>query len=78
MEPAVELLRNLHELTSAEADLVSHLARGHSLEEAAAARGVSINTARTQIKQVFLKTGTRRQGEVVQLVLRCFMPMAEQ
>lgn len=76
--PAVELLQSLHDLTPAEADLVSHLASGHSLEDAARARGVSINTARSQIKQVFHKTGTRRQGDLVQLVLRCFMPMARE
>jgi DNA-binding CsgD family transcriptional regulator/PAS domain-containing protein len=73
-EPAVELLRNLHQLTPAEADLVDHLARGRSLEEAARARGVSIHTARSQLKQVFFKTGTHRQGELVQLVLRYFVP----
>jgi DNA-binding CsgD family transcriptional regulator/PAS domain-containing protein len=77
-EPAVELLRNLHDLTPAEAELVGHLARGRSLEEAARARGVSINTVRSQLKQVFSKTGTSRQGELVQLVLRCLLPMAEE
>jgi DNA-binding CsgD family transcriptional regulator/PAS domain-containing protein len=77
-EPAVELLRNLHDLTAAEADLVSHLVRGHSLEETARARGVTINTVRSQIKQVFHKTGTSRQGELVQLVLGCFLPMVDE
>jgi len=77
-EPAVELLRGLHNLTPAEADLVRHLASGRSLEESARARGVSINTARSQLKQVFSKTGTSRQGELVQLVLRCVLPMAEE
>jgi DNA-binding CsgD family transcriptional regulator len=77
-EPAVELLRDLHDLTPAEAELVGHLARGRSLEEAAKARGVSINTVRSQLKQVFSKTNTSRQGELVQLVLRCLLPMAEE
>jgi len=77
-EPAVELLRNLHDLTPAEAELAGHLARGHSLEETARARGVSINTVRSQLKVVFSKTGTSRQGELVQLVLRCLLPMAEE
>jgi len=75
-EPAVELLRSLYNLTPAEAGLVGHLARGRSLEEAARARGVSINTARSHLKQVFFKTETHRQGELVQLVLRCFVPVA--
>jgi DNA-binding CsgD family transcriptional regulator/GAF domain-containing protein len=77
-EPAVELLRGLHGLTPAEAELVGQLARGRSLEEAARARGVSINTVRSQLKQVFSKTGTSRQGELVQLVFRCLLPMAEE
>jgi DNA-binding CsgD family transcriptional regulator len=74
----VELLRGLHGLTPAEAELVGQLARGRSLEEAARARGVSINTVRSQLKQVFSKTGTSRQGELVQLVFRCLLPMAEE
>lgn len=77
-EPAVELLRDLHDLTPAEAELMGHLARGRSLEEAARARGVSINTARSQLKRVFSKTGTGRQGELVHLVLRCMVPVAKE
>jgi DNA-binding CsgD family transcriptional regulator len=77
-EPAVEMLRGLHDLTPAEAELVGHLARGCSLEEAARARGVSIHTVRSQLKQVFSKTGTSRQGELVQLVLRRVLPVVEE
>jgi DNA-binding CsgD family transcriptional regulator/PAS domain-containing protein len=77
-EPAVELLRELHDLTPAEADLMGQLARGRSLAEAARARGASISTARSQLKQVFFKTGTSRQGELVQLVLRCVIPVADE
>jgi DNA-binding CsgD family transcriptional regulator len=77
-EPAVELLRSVHGLTPAEADLVSHLVRGRSLEQAARARGTSVHTVRGHLKQVFSKTGTHRQGELVQLVLRCFVPMGEE
>jgi DNA-binding CsgD family transcriptional regulator len=45
------------------------LAEGHALEEVASRRAVTINTARSQLKQVFAKTDTRRQGELVRLVL---------
>jgi len=76
MEPAVELVRSLHDLTQAESELVGQLARGHSLEEASRARGVSINTMRSHLKSVFRKTATNRQAELVQLVLRSFVPMA--
>jgi DNA-binding CsgD family transcriptional regulator len=64
-----EMLATLYELTQAEAELVSLLAEGNSLDQAAAKRGVTINTARGQLKQVFSKTDTKRQGELVRLVL---------
>jgi DNA-binding CsgD family transcriptional regulator/PAS domain-containing protein len=78
VEPAVELVRSLHGLTQAESELVGLLARGHTLEEASQTRSVSINTTRSHLKRVFRKTGTSRQGELVQLVLRSFVPMAEE
>lgn len=64
-----EILRGLYGLTEAEADLVRLIAEGHSLDEAARERGVTRNTARTQLKQIFAKTGTHRQGDLVRLVL---------
>jgi DNA-binding CsgD family transcriptional regulator len=78
VEPAVELVRSLHGLTRAESELVGELARGRTLEEASLNRGVSINTMRSHLKRAFRKTGTSRQGELVQLVLRSFVPMAEE
>ena len=53
----------------AEADLVRLLAAGHPLEAAAELRGVTMNTVRSQLKQVFAKTDTKRQAELVRLVL---------
>jgi DNA-binding CsgD family transcriptional regulator len=64
-----EVLEGLYDLTPAEAELLRLLAEGRSLEEVAVKRGVTINTARSQLKQVFAKTDTRRQGELVRLVL---------
>jgi len=64
-----QILQRLYQLTPAEAELLRYLANGRSLEEAAAARGITVNTARTQLKQVFTKTETRRQGELLRLVL---------
>ena len=52
-------------------------AGGHSLEEAAGHRGVTMNTARSQLKQIFFKTGTSRQSEVVRLVLTGVPPTRE-
>ncbi len=64
-----DFLQALYGLTPAEAELVALLAAGRSLEEAAAERGVTISTIRSQLKQVFLKTQTKRQGQLVRLVL---------
>ena len=64
-----EVLEALYQLTHAEAELVRLIAEGRSLEEVAAERGVTMNTVRSQLKQVFSKTGTSRQGELVHLVL---------
>jgi DNA-binding CsgD family transcriptional regulator/PAS domain-containing protein len=64
-----EVLEQLYSLTHAEAELVRMLAEGRSLEQVAAARSVTMNTVRSQLKQVFSKTDTNRQGDLVRLVL---------
>ncbi len=64
-----EVLEALYQLTHAEAELVRLIAEGRSLEEVAGERGVTMNTVRSQLKQVFAKTDTSRQGELVHLVL---------
>ena len=61
---ATEVLEQLYTLTHAEAELVRMLAEGRSLEQVAAARSVTMNTVRSQLKQVFSKTDTNRQGEL--------------
>lgn len=62
-------LESLYQLTRAEAELVRLLAEGYSLDQVAQTRGVTMNTVRSQLKQVFCKTDTSRQGELVHLVL---------
>lgn len=59
----------MHGLTRAEAKLAALLAKGISLEEAAATLLVSILTVRSQLKSVFAKTGVTRQAELVALLL---------
>lgn len=59
----------MHGLSRAEARLASLLAEGISLEEAAEALQVSIQTVRSQLKSVFAKTGVTRQAELVALLL---------
>jgi len=65
----LEVLRSLYGLTTAEAELVQMLVSGLSLDEAADRRGVTMNTARSQLKHVFAKTDTGRQGELIRLIV---------
>ena len=73
-----EVLGAVYSLTHSEAELVRLLAQGMTLEEAAEARGVSMNTARSHLKRSFAKTGTSRQGELVRLVIRGVGSMGEE
>jgi DNA-binding CsgD family transcriptional regulator len=70
-------LRRVCGLTAAEAELVSKLAAGASLENAAKVRGVTLNTARSQLKRAFAKTGTHGQSDIVQLVLSSISSVGE-
>ena len=68
--PDISLLRSLFLLTLAEARLAAHLTTGRSLDQAAEKLGISSGTARAQLKSVFDKTNTHRQGELVALLAR--------
>lgn len=65
----VEPLQRLYGLTAAEARLVAALAAGRRIEDAAKAFKISCETARTQLRQIFAKTGTTRQTDLVSTVL---------
>lgn len=56
-------LERLYGLTAAESQLAEQLATGAELSSAASALGISRNTARNHLQQIFAKTGTHRQGE---------------
>jgi len=56
-------------ITRSEARIVHALIEEGNLEDGATAMGVSINTARTYLKNVFNKTGTCKQAELVRLAL---------
>lgn len=64
----LQVLQTSYGLTPAEANLAILLMQGRSLAEAAEAKLVSKETVRSQIKSIFLKTGTRRQAELVGLL----------
>lgn len=73
---AVESLIEMFRLTRAEARLALALGEGHSLAEAAGLLGVTLHTARTYSKRIFQKTGTRRQAELVRLLLTSTLSLA--
>lgn len=62
-------LQRSYGLTASECALALALGEGKSLTEFAAERRVMLATVRAQLKQIFQKTGTHRQAEVVRLVL---------
>jgi DNA-binding CsgD family transcriptional regulator/PAS domain-containing protein len=63
-----EVLRDLFQLTRAEALLAAALANGQALPEAARALGIAHNTARAQLRLIFAKTGAHRQSQLVHLL----------
>jgi DNA-binding CsgD family transcriptional regulator/PAS domain-containing protein len=56
-------------LTAAEARLASLLASGAELRSAAAELKITYGTARARLAEIFQKTETRRQGELIKLLL---------
>jgi DNA-binding CsgD family transcriptional regulator len=57
-------------LTRAEAVFAVEISRGDGLQATASRLGVSLTTVRTHLAHVFDKTGTRRQAELVRLILQ--------
>ena len=66
---SAEMLGKLFGLTPAEARVVVELVKGKRPQEVAEDLGVSLNTVRNQLKQIFSKTNTGRQSELISLVL---------
>ncbi len=71
-EPTVEALRRTFDLTYREAQTAIAIANGHGLKAAARSMGVALTTARSQLQQAFIKTGTSHQAELAALVHKTF------
>jgi DNA-binding CsgD family transcriptional regulator len=65
----LDVLRELYLLTPSEARLAFLLTTGRSVEESARELGIALSTARSVLKAVFAKTDTRRQSDLVRLLL---------
>jgi DNA-binding CsgD family transcriptional regulator len=61
-------------LTPAETRLTIALFKGQSVEAYAKEAAICISTARSHVRQIYLKTGVRRQGELIQMLLKCQRP----
>jgi len=68
--PARVLAAERYGLTPAEAKVAALIAQGKLIPEVARELEVSPNTVKTQLRAVYLKTDTRRQGELIKLFAR--------
>ena len=72
-----ESVAQLFGLSTAEACLTAALCEGLSLTDYAAAKGISVGTARIQLKRALAKTQSHRQSELVRRVCAS-LPWAHQ
>lgn len=70
IEALLDPVCRLYTLSPVEGRLATSLAAGAQLADAARAMGIQEQTARSYLKQIFLKTDTNRQGELVSLMLK--------
>jgi DNA-binding CsgD family transcriptional regulator len=75
--PDQAVLRALYGLTPAECRVALLLGDGHAPRQIANTVGVTENTVRSQIKSVFSKTGVKRQGELIRLLVSYSGPTIE-
>ncbi len=70
------LLRDVLQLTVAEANVAVRLCDGLSIGATADALGISTGTARNHLKSIFSKLGVRRQSELVIYLIEGIGPLA--
>jgi DNA-binding CsgD family transcriptional regulator len=70
-------LRELYGLTAAEARVAAALLDHDRLDDVAGGLGVSLATVRTLLQRAFDKTGTRRQADLVRLMLAHRLPVPD-
>jgi DNA-binding CsgD family transcriptional regulator len=68
--PDERVAQLVYGLSAAETRLLRDLLAGSTLNEAAVGEQVSLNTIKFHLKQLFAKTGTHRQSDLLSLVLR--------
>lgn len=73
--PPMEAVGLLYGLTSAERNVLEHIADSRSPQETADRLGVSVHTVKTHLQKIFAKTNTTRQAELVSLIARSTAPL---
>jgi len=63
-------LRNMFRLSAAEARVAALIVEGYAVSEAATMLKISVHTVRTQLKNIFAKTGVSRQNELVRVATK--------
>lgn len=66
---------SLYGLTKAETEVCDLLIRGFQTGEISDIRGTVFSTAKNQIAGIYLKTGTRRRGDLIRLVIKTLPPI---
>lgn len=72
--PPTDLLESLFDLTPAEAAIGRKIAASKSLREIAAEQDVSVETVRWHLKNLMMKTGTRKQSQLIMLITGQALP----
>jgi DNA-binding CsgD family transcriptional regulator/PAS domain-containing protein len=66
--PTTTQMRDFYNLTAAQAKLAGAIYKGQSVGEAAKELNISINTARTHVRNIYAKTGVNTQTELISLL----------
>ena len=77
LEPLIpgEGFAKLYNLTGCELSLLRSMQPGRCIKSAAEAEGISEPTARTHLHHIFMKTGTNKQVELMQLFSSYALPV---
>jgi DNA-binding CsgD family transcriptional regulator len=69
--PDTQQLRSHFGLTYAQARLAIEIAKGQGLKVCTQRLGIAMSTGRSHLRQIFQKTETRRQAELVRVISAC-------
>jgi DNA-binding CsgD family transcriptional regulator len=73
--PPQEVIAKLYKLTPTELRVLLAIVEVGGVPEVADALGIAASTVRTHLTQLFAKTGTNRQADLVKLVVRYSNPL---